>query len=441
MCLKYKWMQKSARMKTRYSIVIVIIGLHFVIKSVRANSTDLQSVLANSHQPYFPGELLVKFREEVSLKDTTPIHSHFGVTKIREGYNGCYQIIEVPSGKEKEIAEAYSKRHEVEYAELNYYRHINAKPNDMYYRLQWNFPLIHLPEAWDLSTGDGVTVAVVDTGVNPFGIDGFGKLFNNRVLMGYNAILGIPGGIDFNGHGTHVAGTIGQETNNWVGVAGIAYDAKILPVKVLCFLGEGLDSWIIDGIRWATEHGADIINLSLGGSPPSKAFEGALKYAYQHGVTLVAASGNGGDDHVGDPQVDYPASSEYCIAVGAVQYDKEKTYYSNYGEGLDLVAPGGDKNIDQNGDGYVDGILQETFWFLGIGWGYWYYTGTSMASPHVAGVAALVKSLAPDYYGPDEIRQVLQETAEDLGDPGWDETYGYGLVDAYAAVSYQLPSR
>ncbi len=405
-------------------------GLLFSTRHVSANSTDIQSAIANSHRSYFPGELLVKFKAGVSLKTASSIHSQLGISEIIEDFKGWYQIIAVATGREKEMAKSYSKRDEVEYAEPNYYRSFNSIPNDEFYHLQWNFPLINLPDAWDLSTGRGVTVAVVDSGVNPFGFDSFGRFSANRILPGHNAIWRLPGGIDFNGHGTHVAGTIGQETNNTTGVAGIAYDAKILPVKVMSFLGFGLDSWIINGIRWATDHGADIINLSIGGGGHSKALEDAVDYAYGKGVTVIAASGNDGSD-----EVDYPAAFENCIAVGAVRYDKEKTDYSNYGEDLDLVAPGGDLEEDQNGDGYGDGILQETFNFAGFGWDYWYFTGTSMASPHVAGVAALIKSLHPNY-GPDEIRQVLQNTAQDLGNPGWDERYGYGLIDAYAAVSY-----
>ena len=417
-------------MKSRYFLVIATIGLLLSIKNVEANSTDIQSVLANRHRPFFPGELLVKFKEGISTKTAQRMHGRLGISQLREGYKNCYQIIEVPPGKEKEMAHTYLKRPEVEYAEPNYYRSIYAIPNDELYPFQWHFPLINLEEAWDISTGSGVTVAVVDTGINPFGADGFGSLFKSRLLRGHNAILRIPGGIDFEGHGTHVAGTIGQETNNTTGVAGIAYEANILPVKALCVTGAGLDSWIIHGIRWATDHDADIINLSLGMHYFSQALEDAIDYAYQQGVTVVAASGNDGTD-----LVDYPAAFENCIAVGAVRYDKILTYYSNYGDALDLVAPGGDRNEDQNGDGFPDGVFQETFRFLGMGWGYYPYVGTSMASPHVAGVAALIKSLHPEY-GPDEIRQVLQETAEDLGPPGWDETYGYGLVDANAAVSY-----
>jgi serine protease len=425
-----RFFKKDNKMKKNSYILILIIVLLFSTGYASANSTDIQSAIANSHHPYFPGELLIKFKVGVSQKAASSIHSQLGISEVREGFKGWYQIITVVIGKEKELARSYLKRSEVEYAEPNYYRSFNSIPNDEFYHLQWNFPLINLPDAWDLSTGSGVTVAVVDSGVNPFGFDSFGRFSVNRILPGHNAIWRLPGGIDFNGHGTHVAGTIGQETNNTEGVAGIAYHAKILPVKVMSFLGFGLDSWIIRGIRWAADNGADIINLSIGGGGHSKALEDAVDYAYEKGVTLVAASGNDGTD-----EVDYPAAFENCIAVGAIRYDKEKTDYSNYGEDLDLVAPGGDLTVDQNGDDNGDGIYQETFRFLGIGWDYRYFTGTSMASPHVAGVAALIKSLHPEY-GPDEIRQVLQDTAEDLGNPGWDERYGYGLVDAYAAVSY-----
>lgn len=412
-------------MNKRYFVILLIAGVLFSIKNVSANSDNVQRAIANSHQRYFPGELLVKFKSGVSTDKTESLHHQLGVSEVRKGLKDIFQIITVAAGKEQEMAREYLQNPEVEYAEPNYYRSIYSTPNDPLYDLQWNFPLINLPDAWDISTGTDVTVAVIDTGVNPFGFDGFG----NRILWGYNAILKIPGGIDFHSHGTHVAGTIGQETNNTFGVAGIAYNVKILPVKVMLFLGFGLDSWIIDGITWAIDNDADIINLSLGGGSPSKAYEDVFDYAYEKGVTVVAAAGNDGSDTVG-----YPAAYEKCIAVGAVRYDKSRTYYSNYGEALDLVAPGGDRKVDQNGDGFDDGIYQETFWFLGLLWNYVYKSGTSMASPHVAGVAALVKSLHPEY-GPDEIRQALQDTAEDLGDPGWDAMYGYGLVDAYAAVS------
>ena len=416
--------------KRSCSILYLLVVLLVTPGIVNANSDDVNKAMTHSHRLFFPGELLVQFKQDVSVKEKEAVHRRFNISEKRAGYNNLYQIISVLPGREREIAKAYLKRSEIEYAEPNYYRTVYATPNDELYRYQWNLPLINMAEAWDISTGEGVTVAIVDTGVNPFGRDGFGSFSKSRLLRGYNAIMGIPGAIDFEGHGTHVAGTVGQETNNVVGVAGIAYSANILPVKVLSFLGSGLDSWIIRGIRWATDQGADIINLSLGFYADSQALEDAVNYAYENGVTVIAAAGNDGEG-----EVMYPAAFENCISVGAVGYDKGLADYSNYGDALDLVAPGGDNDTDLNGDGYGDGVLQETFGFFGLNWGYWYYTGTSMASPHVAGIAALVKSLHPDY-GPDEIRQVLQDTAQDLGDPGWDERYGHGLVDAHAAVSY-----
>lgn len=414
-------------MKSRFVIAVLILGLAGTLTKVRADSTSIQSVMKHSDRLYFPGELLVKFKPQTSPPATKALHAHFGVSSYRDGDQGHFQIIQVPPGREKEIARAYRGRPEVDYAEPNYYRSLHSLPNDELYAYQWHLPLIHLPEAWDITAGENVTVAVIDSGVNPFGRDSFG----GRLLPGYNAIFRLPGGIDFQSHGTHVAGTIGQETNNRTGVAGIAYRANILPVTALLALtGTGLDSWIIHGIIWATDQGADVINMSLGGSNPSRALEDAINYAHQSGVTVVASSGNDGED-----AVSFPAAFENCIAVGAVRYDKTVTSYSNRGAALDLVAPGGDTELDQNGDGEPDCILQETFWWFGINWGYWWFAGTSMAAPHVAGVAALVKAVHPEF-GPDEIRMVLQDTAEDLGEPGWDQTYGYGLIDAYAAVSY-----
>ena len=308
-------------MKRRLFILLFLLTLLVNPGMVTATSDDFNSVITHSHRLFFPGELLVKFKQGVSVKTRDAIHRGFGISEMREGYNKIYQILSVVPGREREIAEAYSKKGEVEYAEPNYYRSMYSTPDDDYYRYQWNLPLINVPAAWDVTTGEGVTVAVIDTGINPFGEDSFGSFADNRLLRGYNAILGIPGGIDFDGHGTHVAGTIGQETNNGTGVAGIAYSAYILPVKAMsALLGGGLDSWIIRGIHWAVDRDADIINLSLGYGVFSRALEDAVNYAYENGVTVVAAAGNDGFD-----EIIYPAAFENSIAVGAVGYDKVLT--------------------------------------------------------------------------------------------------------------------
>ena len=290
--------------------------------------------------------------------------------------------------------------------------------------------------SWDTSTGDNVTVAVLDSGISPYGDDGFG----DRLLDGYNAFLNREGlWQDFHSHGTHVAGTIGQRTNNVTGVAGIACSARLLPVKVLNRYGYGSNATLAAGIRWATDNGAHIINMSLGSSRGGRALQAAVEYAYDNGVVFVAASGNDASADTPAP-VSYPAAYEQVIAVGAVDSMKNRAYYSNGDTKLDLVAPGGSAD-DFNEDTYPDAVVQETFKLYAgyprraLDWGLYFMMGTSMASPHVAAVAALVKSLHPEW-SPAAIRQALTETAEDLGETGRDDDYGYGLIDAAAALAY-----
>lgn len=257
-------------------------------------------------------------------------------------------------------------------------------------------------------------------------------------VPGYDFINDDSHANDDEGHGTHVAGTIAQSTNNGLGVAGVAFNCSIMPVKVLSCAGSGTYAEVADGIYFAVDNGADVINLSLGGSAPSATLENAVAYAYNNGVTVVAAAGNDGSS-----TIIYPAAyDDYVIAVGATRYDQQLAYYSNYGPSLDVVAPGGQlinpvtgKRFDQNGDGYGDGVLQQTFGDTPVDWSYWFYQGTSMAAPHVSGLCALLISNG-NTITPAEVKAALQDTAEDLGNPGRDDTYGYGLIDANAALSY-----
>jgi len=240
---------------------------------------------------------------------------------------------------------------------------------------------------------------------------------------------------DDEGHGTHVSGTIAQTTNNNLGVAGIAFSTTIMPVKVLNAAGTGTYDIVAQGVYYAANNGAKVINMSLGGTEPSTALENAVAYAHKNGVTVIAASGNANTS-----PCDYPARYDsYVIAVGATQYDESRAPYSNYGSSLDLVAPGGNTGVNQNGDGYADGVLQNTFGDTPVDWSYWFYQGTSMSTPHVAGVAALLLAQYSTL-SPDDIRQALQSTAEDLGDPGWDQYYGWGLIDAQAALTSVTPT-
>jgi serine protease len=310
----------------------------------------------------------------------------------------------------------------------------SATPNDPLYPYQWHIPLIQTDEAWDQTTGSAVVVAVIDTGISRDGAD----LDCHTFVHPYNALTGTSGlaaAKDDNGHGTHVAGTVAQCTHNGIGVAGVAFDARLMPVKVLAGDGEGTASAIAAGIDWARAHGADVINLSLGldcGSTTWPAcsepiINTAIEAAAAADIMLVAASGNDNRN-----EVSHPANHPDVIAIGAVDARPVLAPYSNRGSGLDLVAPGGNTSRDDTGDGFGDGVLQETF--VGSDWGYWFFQGTSMASPHVAGGAALLRAKAP-CANASEIRNALQETALDMGPPGFDSQHGHGLVQLTDAIT------
>jgi serine protease len=203
-----------------------------------------------------------------------------------------------------------------------------------------------------------------------------------------------------------------------------------MPIKVLDSSGSGYVSDIADGIYYAADNGCQVINMSLGGNIGSTTLQNAVQYAYNKGVTIVCAAGNAGTS---TPQ--YPAAYSECISVSAVRYDDTITDYSSYGSTIDICAPGGDVSVDQNGDGYGDGVLQQTHADGNpTDFGYYFYEGTSMASPHVAGVAAMVIAAGGGSMSPDDVRAVLEGTATDLGASGWDQYYGHGKVNAYDAV-------
>ncbi|MGH9052842.1 MAG: S8 family serine peptidase, partial [Acidimicrobiia bacterium] len=304
-------------------------------------------------------------------------------------------------------------------------------PNDPGYQDQWHFPPIHVVEAWERANGSGVTVAVLDTGISRAGEDLTCRTFVDE----YDAISDISGqGVaeDQNGHGTHVAGTIAQCTGNGVGVAGIAFQATLMPVQVLDANGVGTTLELARGLHWARQHGADIINMSAGGictgawpSCSSEVVNEALAAAAAADIVLVAAAGNQGSNS----GVSFPANHPEVIGVGAVDLALERAPYSNGGPGLDLVAPGGD-SADLNEDGYVDGVLQET---LGRLCGaptftaYCFLQGTSFSAAHVSGAAALLRARVP-WATPEQVRLALERTAADLGSAGFDGTYGHGLV-------------
>ena len=401
-------------MSKRFSLFVILLFAFSLVLIGGANTIKGKPAKVSD-------EIIIKFAPDVTDAQKTEILKKYGLLKKKDSKKrGAFSVFK--HGNPASILNSLKKEKGVIYAEQNAYAYaFNFVPNDPYYSYQWHMTRIEMEKAWEITQGEGVVVAIIDTGVK----QSLEDLANTNFTTGYDFVNNDNDPTDDEGHGSHVCGTIAQSTNNGVGVTGIAYKATIMPVKVLDQNGSGSYDDIADGIYYAVDNGADIINMSLGGSADLQVLKDAVDYAWNHGVVVVCAAGN---ENSSAPS--YPAAYENSISVAATTSIDTRASYSNYGSTIDIAAPGGDTG-DNNGDGYDDMILQNTFGSSGEG--YYFYAGTSMASPHVAGVAALIKSVNPSLTNA-EIRNILESTAEDLGDPGWDQYFGYGLVDAYAAV-------
>jgi subtilisin family serine protease len=281
---------------------------------------------------------------------------------------------------------------------------------------QWDFAEMRVAAAWPASTGAGVTVAVLDSGVDATNPDLAGQ-----VLPGADLVTGAgDAGADPLGHGTHVAGVIAALTGNDLGISSIAPDAKILPVRIVDANGNGFLSTAAAGVVYATDHGADVINMSIAARGSAIDMTDAIAYARSKGVVVIAAAGN--DRGVGSP-ASYPAAEPGVIAVAATGADDAVAGYSTAGDYVDVAAPGTN--------------ILSTF-PVAKGADFAISSGTSMAAPHVAAVAALLKARDRSLT-PDRIAQAIESSAVDLGVPGRDDDYGYGRVDAAAALAALSP--
>ena len=415
-----------------------------------------------------PGKIIVRYRAGATHAERVLVQRHTG-TSTRGQLPGGTRELAIRDGDSVPATLAELRSHPtVQYAVPDYVAHAaEFIPNDPgkgsiaggWQQLQWNFTgpnSVNAPLAWDEARaagtpgGRGVIVAVLDSGVAYENHGPFRRapdLYGSRFVRGYDWVSRDTHPDDEESHGTHVTGTIAQKTNNGFGVTGLAYGVKIMPLRVLDRDGNGNGSDIARAIRWATRHGADVINMSVEFNASETARDipdviSAIRYAEHKGVVLVAASGNEG---IG--KVAYPARATQVISVGATTATGCLADYSNAGRGLDVVAPGGgaDAPLDDNDYDrqHCDAtapdrrIYQETLWgdirhFRLVG-----FEGTSFASPHVSAIAALLiatKRLG-SHPSPAAVRARIMATARDIGKPGYDAHYGAGLVDAAAALA------
>lgn len=424
---------------------------------------------------YVPDQVLVKFKEGVGVSSVV---GALGFEVIQE-LSGGELLLKLPTQAAAvggpsvtEVVAQLKARADVEYAQPNYLYYPQKVPNDTFYPLQWHYPEINLPSAWDLTTGkSSVRIAVLDTGSTPHpdmngqwlgGYDFVSDLENSADGNGRDSNPADPGDLWLSFHGTHVAGTIAALSNNRSGVAGVCWSCKVVPVRVLGY-EYGTTADIVDAIRWASgipvsgvpnnRNAAQVINLSLGHSlgdgtcaSDDVVTQNAINAAVARNVTVVVAAGNSGDD----AQYYSPASCDNVITVAATKpyaasRDWALTDYSNYGDYVDIAAPGGNIEfiydsdeevyylVDDTKDGYADGVLSTSIYLnykMPPVYHYVFNQGTSMAAPHVAGVVGLMLSRNARLT-PAQVLTKLTNTATEI----WcDGVCGAGLVNARLAV-------
>jgi len=375
---------------------------------------------------------------QYGIPNFTPVFSSYENFSDRQYEYHLHQYYKLEFNKSVDILqlrEDLIQQTIIQNVEFNYIKEMNIIPNDPYYSSQWahenngqavsyNGNNVGTPDcdtdtnqAWDITTGDDdVIIAILDTGVSEH-IE-----FSGRLLEGYDFINSDTDAYDDNGHGTSCAGIAAAKGNNAEGISGVCWDCLILPVKVLSFDGYGQDTEIADGVQWSADNGANVISMSLGGGGYVSYFDNAISYAHSIGTVVIAASGN---DNTGT--ISYPSGYDDCISVGALSpcnerksinsCDGENYWGSNYGNGLNFLAPGVRIHTTTSSGGYTS-----TF------------NGTSSACPHAAGIAGLIFS-ADQNLSSESVRIIMEQSSDDLGADGYDIQTGYGRLNAFEALA------
>ena len=396
---------------------------------------------ATADAEYAPGQVVVKYRDITEGQRLLSDTARWG-TRIGGQIPPLDAVLlQVPAGSESAVIAQLELDPLVEYAELNYKAHALEEPNDPQRPQQWALSRVSAPQAWDIAHCQGTVVAVLDTGVflehpdlrsilwtNPGEVPGNGidDDGNSKIddIYGWHFYQDCDTDTcqpledsvidDDHGHGTHIAGIAAADTDNGIGIAGISWGARAMVVKVLDEEGEGYYYDIAQGMQYAADHGAQVINLSLGGEPSSQLLQDAADYAHQRGVLLVAAAGNDGG------QVLYPARYDTVMAVAATDNEDQRVRFSNHGAEVDIAAPG-------------VGILSTWPWLDG----YHSKRGTSMAAAHVSGAAALLWSWLPVLTN-EQVQRRLESHADDVNEetyPGRDHYLGWGRLNVYRAIA------
>ncbi|MFN8578708.1 MAG: S8 family peptidase [Candidatus Sericytochromatia bacterium] len=383
------------------------------IATTPIDSQQASSVNSNAVK----GQYVLKFKQKIDTNSVIQMAKTANAEVIKFATRMNSAVIEFSQSPSEETLQTLRANSLVEFVEPNYKISNKYTMSDPRTRDQQGLAVAGLSKAWDITFGDPkIVIAVVDTGIDLKHPD-----LKNKVVEGYNVITqGKTPPMDDNGHGTHASGIAAAESNNKIGIAGVAPKCKLMPVKALDAKGSGDIFNVALGVIWAVDHGARVLNLSLGG-PKNETLKRAVDYALAKNVVVVTAMGNDGKNSKA-----YPAAFPGVISVGAVDFDRKRADFSNYGDWISVAAPG--VQIMSTMPTYKTTMTE-----MEKEQGYDYLDGTSMACPIVAGIAALVLSRNPDYT-PAEVKERIQSTATDVGKKGYDIEYGYGVVNAAKAV-------